>query len=186
MWYFMNRFFICRTLLTHKYLRFIYNVQQRLKGLHAGMDEDELCVPELPAVCTSLNQNGFLRVTYLSGAAYKCDIPPTAQLYLTLSNMYHIRILPSNRHVNSIQSHTAHARPHLKAAAAYSSYSSCCGTMLASQIESNWVEWNHMFSHLTHPKLHVTLRQRMLNLLQLPRHLKQMLTAFTAAFHSYF
>lgn len=112
--------------------------------------------------------------------------PPTAQLYLTLSNMYHIRILPSNRHVNSIQSHTAHARPHLKAAAAYSSYSSCCGTMLASQIESNWVKWNHMFSHLTHPKLHVTLRQRMLNLLQLLRHLKQMLTAFTAAFQSYF
>lgn len=136
----MNRFFICRTLLTHKYLRFIYNVQQRLKGLHAGMDEDELCVPELPAVCTSLNQNGFLRVTYLSGAAYKCDIPPTAQLYLTLSNMYHIRILPSNRHVNSIQSHTAHAMPHLKAAAAYSSYSSCCGTMLANRIELSRME----------------------------------------------
>lgn len=149
MWYFMNRFFICRTLLTHKYLRFIYNVQQRLKGLHAGMDEDELCVPELPAVCTSLNQNGFLRVTYLSGAAYKCDIPPTAQLYLTLSNMYHIRILPSNRHVNSIQSHTAHARPHLKAAAAYSSYTSCCGTML--QVKSNRIESNGITCSRTWP-----------------------------------
>lgn len=149
MWYFMNRFFICRTLLTHKYLRFIYNVQQRLKGLHAGMDEDELCVPELPAVCTSLNQNGCLRVTYLSGAAYKCDIPPTAQLYLTLSNMYHIRILPSNRHVNSIQSHTAHAMPHLKAAAAYSSYSSCCGTML--QVKSNRIESNGITCSRTWP-----------------------------------
>lgn len=102
-------------------------------------------MPELPAVCTSLNQNGFLWETYLSGAAYKCDISPTAQLYLTLSNLYHIRILPSNRHVNSIQSHTAHARPYLKAAATLTApaVEQCC--------KSNRIELSRMEAHVLAP-----------------------------------